>query len=240
MLSIGEAARLLGTTPRTLRFYHSRGVVPEPERDELGHRRYDIATLHALKSVLALRELDLPLDRCAGLVGADGTDLGAALERWEAEIVRQQERLEQRRLMIARLREDAGRLGPGSPLEPWSAWVDALTERGVAPVLVEQERTALQLMSLVGGAPDDPGAAGADPRVGPAMEAFMELSPETVESARTERLVEDLVDLARPFVTDAGPTGPADGLTSELLSSFTPAQRRVLGRVASRLSTSTD
>ena len=40
-VAIGDAATFVGTTPRAIRHYHSVGLLPEPERDAGGRRRYD-------------------------------------------------------------------------------------------------------------------------------------------------------------------------------------------------------
>ncbi|MFW5418946.1 MerR family transcriptional regulator [Nocardiopsis sp. CNT-189] len=247
MLTIGEAARLLGTTPRTLRFYHERGVVPEPGRDELGHRRYDIGTVHTLKRVLALRELDLPLDRCAELLDADDEDLGTALREWEEEIARQQRELEQRRLMIARLRAEHDQSHQESAGPVWAGWAHVLAEHGVAPDLIDQERAAAQLLSLIveeesslrPPSPSPGGGAGPDGEgIGGVMARFVDLAHTDPGGAEADRLVEDLVELARPLMSavPAPESAEAAGkLASGLLDSFPPAQRRVIREVMLRL-----
>ncbi|RKS07462.1 DNA-binding transcriptional MerR regulator [Nocardiopsis sp. Huas11] len=246
MLTIGEAARLLGTTPRTLRFYHERGVVPEPGRDAQGYRRYGIETLHTLRRVLRLRDLGLPLDRCAALADAAHEDLGAALREWEEEIGRRERELRQRRLTIARLRADHERdraLGSG---ENQAAWARVLAEHGVAPDLIERETAAARLLSLFseqdplrGPAPSygpDPERDGAD--VGSVMARFTALSPADLGTEEADRLVEDLVALALPMLSSV-PAQPypdaADTLAADLLSAFPPVQRRLLREVVLRL-----
>lgn len=240
MLTIGEAARLLGTTTRALRFYHSRGLVPEPARDALGHRRYDVATLHSLKRLLTLRELGLPLSRCADLLRTDHTDLEEELLQWEQEIVRRQEELEQQRLLVVQLREDHTRT-PFGDEESWSRWEKTLTDRGVPSELLSQERTAARLLSLIGEEdparsflPDGPARKDA----ADVMSRFAKLSPSDENTPKIERLIEDLVAFVGPFVStmaNTEPSGPTDKLASELLSSFPPPQRRVMREVMLRI-----
>jgi DNA-binding transcriptional MerR regulator len=252
MLTIGEAAQLLGTTPRTLRFYHERGVVPEPGRDELGHRRYDIGTVHTLKRVLALRELDMPLDRCAELLDAGEEDLGTALREWEEEIARQQRELEQRRLMIARLRADHDR-SPDHGTGPfWSGWAHVLAEQGVAPAIVDQERAAAQLLSLLAEEDTALGSTAgslerelrrSEPGIAAVMSRFVDLAHTDPDSEEAERLIDELVERARPFVSAvsaAEPSGAAGKLASGLLSSYPAAQRRLIQEVMRRLGEESD
>jgi hypothetical protein len=46
-LLIGDVARLCGVTPRAVRHYHALGLLPEPERDSSGYRRYAAADVAA-------------------------------------------------------------------------------------------------------------------------------------------------------------------------------------------------
>lgn len=241
MLTIGEAAQLLDTTPRTLRFYHERGFVAEPERDGLGYRRYDIGTIHALKQLLALRELGLPLSRSADLLRNDGAGLEEELLTWEEEIVRRQRELEEQRLMIVRLRENSTR-GSSTDRRSWTEWAGTLTDNGVPSDLVSRERTAAQLLSLLGeGDPFHlplPGGLDKEPAVD-AVSRIAELSRADEGSQKTSLLIEDLVELVKPVVTtlleNNATSGPVDKLASELLASFPAPQRRIISEVMVRL-----
>ena len=99
-----ELAALGGVTVRTLRHYHSIGLLPEPARDPNGYRRY---TLNDLLRLLRIRELTaagVPLRDIAG--DADpGAELQAtALTQMEAHLRAQIERLESQRLTVERMR----------------------------------------------------------------------------------------------------------------------------------------
>ncbi len=51
-LRIGEVAKLLGVTPKTLRHYEKVGLLRQPERTEAGYRLYcadDLLRLHRIK-----------------------------------------------------------------------------------------------------------------------------------------------------------------------------------------------
>jgi MerR family transcriptional regulator, copper efflux regulator len=54
---IGEAAAAAGTTPRALRFYEQRGLLPAPTRTSAGQRDYgpgEVALVRVIREMLAL------------------------------------------------------------------------------------------------------------------------------------------------------------------------------------------
>ena len=63
--TIGEAARLTGLTPKTIRFYEDEGLLPRPERSQSGYRLYGRGELDRLQLIRRARllELDLPAIR---------------------------------------------------------------------------------------------------------------------------------------------------------------------------------
>jgi DNA-binding transcriptional MerR regulator len=57
-LRIGDVARLVGTTPRTIRYYEEIGLLPEaPARPSGRHRIYTQAEVERLREVMRLRDL---------------------------------------------------------------------------------------------------------------------------------------------------------------------------------------
>jgi DNA-binding transcriptional MerR regulator len=57
-LRIGDAAKLAGTTPRTIRYYEEIGLLPTAHgRPEGGHRLYTQAEVERLREVMRLKEL---------------------------------------------------------------------------------------------------------------------------------------------------------------------------------------
>ncbi len=57
-LRIGDVAKLVGTTPRTIRYYEEIGLLPEaPARPSGGHRVYTEAEVERLREVMRLRDL---------------------------------------------------------------------------------------------------------------------------------------------------------------------------------------
>lgn len=95
-LSPAELARRAGVTVRTLHHYEELGLLA-PLRSEAGHRRYREGDVAQLLRVVWLRRLGFALERIAGLLTADATELQAALR-------------EQRAALEAELAEAASRL----------------------------------------------------------------------------------------------------------------------------------
>ncbi|MER5193700.1 MerR family transcriptional regulator [Streptomyces sp. NPDC002755] len=56
-MRIGDAAAAAGTTPRALRFYEERGLLPPPRRTATGQRDYgpdEVARVRVVRELLAL------------------------------------------------------------------------------------------------------------------------------------------------------------------------------------------
>src|SRR3954447_7115974 len=103
MLTISQLAAYAGVTVRTVRHYHAKGLLPEPERDHSGYRRYDAGAVVELIRIRTLAEAGVPLSRVRKLLQAGEEEFGAAVadidQRLRAEI-RQRQRHRER---IARL-----------------------------------------------------------------------------------------------------------------------------------------
>lgn len=57
-LRIGDVAKLVGTTPRTIRYYEEIGLLPHgAARSSGGHRTYSEAEVERLREVMRLRDL---------------------------------------------------------------------------------------------------------------------------------------------------------------------------------------
>ena len=143
-LRIGEVAKLLGVTPRTVRHYEEIGLLERPERSEVGYRLYGADELLRLHRVKELRSLGLPLDRIKGVLGEPGSGNGlrgvleALLDEVEGQIGALQERRD-------RLRETLAREDLEAPAEEPRTMKMAEEYLGgymkdVSPSLLEQER----------------------------------------------------------------------------------------------------
>lgn len=103
LLQIGEVARLLGVTPKTVRHYHKLGLLPEPERSEGGYRLYDAADLLHLRHIRRLQSLGLSLQQIQFIFEDDDPDtlLRVTLESLQSELAAQEQRIAARRERIA-------------------------------------------------------------------------------------------------------------------------------------------
>jgi DNA-binding transcriptional MerR regulator len=142
MLTIGEVARLAGTTVRAVRHYHAIGLLPEPERDHSGYRRYGSAALLRLLRVRRMRDLGLPLERIADLLAGPETDLRHALDALDAELAARAERIAAQRARLAELR--ASNPHPDLPDRLGRIFADSIA-RGAPERAVAQEKEALML-----------------------------------------------------------------------------------------------
>lgn len=78
-MSRGTLARRSGVNLETVRYYETRGLIPEPPRSAGGHRLYDEAHLKRLTFVRRCRELGFSLDEIRQLLGlVDGGDYTCA------------------------------------------------------------------------------------------------------------------------------------------------------------------
>jgi DNA-binding transcriptional MerR regulator len=80
-LRIGEVAELLGTTPRTIRYYEEIGLLPAADDREQGkHRLYTQADVDRVREIMRLRDLlGLSLEEVSALLEAE--DARAQLRR---------------------------------------------------------------------------------------------------------------------------------------------------------------
>jgi len=72
-LRIGDVARLVGTTPRTIRYYEEIGLLPEaPARPSGQHRMYTNAEVERMREVMRLKHLlGVSLDELKTLLTAE-------------------------------------------------------------------------------------------------------------------------------------------------------------------------
>ncbi len=109
-LSVSEAARKLGVSPKALRIYEQHGLI-SPVRTEAGWRTYGPDTMDRAAEIAALRSLGLSLARIAAVLDdrSDGLDEALAdhQSRLEAEARRISDQVEQVRRMRNRLADGA-------------------------------------------------------------------------------------------------------------------------------------
>jgi DNA-binding transcriptional MerR regulator len=65
---IGELADSIGLNPKTIRYYESIGLLPEPERTPSGYRDYEDADAERLVFIKTAQRLGLTLDEIAEII----------------------------------------------------------------------------------------------------------------------------------------------------------------------------
>ncbi len=154
MLTISQLAAYAGVTVRAVRHYHAKGLLPEPERDHSGYRRYDAAAVVELIRIRTLADAGVPLSRVQRAAGADEEEFAAAVDdidrRLRAEI-RERQRHRERIAQLA--------AGDSLALPPEAvAYLDRLRELGVPERVIDGGARRLDPRRRA-----DPGAdAGAD------------------------------------------------------------------------------
>jgi len=98
-LRIGDVAKAVGTTPRTIRYYEEVGLLPEAEERPSGrHRLYTEAEVERLREVMRLKDLlGLSLEELKTLLSAEEAraEVRAQLRREDVEPARRRELLEE-------------------------------------------------------------------------------------------------------------------------------------------------
>jgi DNA-binding transcriptional MerR regulator len=136
MLTIGELASYAGVTVRAVRHYHAKGLLPEPERDHSGYRRYDAGAVVELIKIRTLAEAGVPLARVRELLRADEEGFAAAVADIDARLRAEIRERRRHRARIARLAS-----GDGLALPPEVVgFLDRLRALGVDERIVRVER----------------------------------------------------------------------------------------------------
>ena len=101
-LRIGEAARLVGVTPKTLRHYEKMGLLKEAERSESGYRLYSANDLLRVQRVKKLQSLGLALRQVGSVLGEENRELSLRniLKALRAEVDSEIERLQDRQRLL--------------------------------------------------------------------------------------------------------------------------------------------
>lgn len=107
----GELAKITGVTVRALRHYHQVGVLDEPPRSHNGYRRYGVREVIRVLRIKRLAALGIPLERMPSLLDGPGDDGADVLDRLDAELAAEIDRLTRRRRLIAQVRAE------GAPLD---------------------------------------------------------------------------------------------------------------------------
>lgn len=86
MITIGQLASYVGVSIKTIRVYHAKGLLAEPERDSSGYRRYTAQHAIDLVKIRILAEAGVPLARIRELESASEDDRRDALGRIDSDL----------------------------------------------------------------------------------------------------------------------------------------------------------
>jgi DNA-binding transcriptional MerR regulator len=136
MLTIGQLAAYAGVTVRAVRHYHQIGLLPEPQRDPSGYRRYGATAVVSLIKIRTLANAGVPLSEIGQMLEADASTFAEAVERIDSHLREEIDRLETSRKQIAQLTA-----GDSLALPPEvTCYLDRLREMGVSERIVAGER----------------------------------------------------------------------------------------------------
>ncbi|MGW6270148.1 helix-turn-helix domain-containing protein [Streptomyces sp. NPDC055060] len=196
--STRELAELVGTTLKTVRYYHRIGLLPEPDRGLNGYKHYRVTHLVRLLRIRRLVDLGVPLADIPAL-DASEADAERILRALDAELAASIERKQ-------RMRADlAGSLRHLDPAELPPAF------REVSGDLSEFQRA----IALLGSRIHDPWVADllrgllATPRTDAGKE-FDALTEEASEEVRQDLAERYAPEVARGQRSEPRPTDPAE------------------------------
>ncbi|GGK22037.1 MerR family transcriptional regulator [Streptomyces camponoticapitis] len=110
VITIGQLAGYVGVSTKTIRVYHDKGLLPEPDRDASGYRRYGARDAIELIKIRTLAEAGVPLARIRDLRSASDDEFREALGKIDEQLT---ERIRGLRATKRRLRRLAtGSLAP--------------------------------------------------------------------------------------------------------------------------------
>ncbi|MGW6942194.1 MerR family transcriptional regulator [Streptomyces xanthophaeus] len=234
MLTIGQLAATAGVSVRTVRHYHHVGLLPEPERDASGYRRYSAQAAVDLIRIRTLADAGVPLARIDALLHAQPAEFTAAVADIDLELQRKIDRLTAYRRRIAELDSGERLVLPPEVV----AVLDRMRGLGVSERRVRLERDAWILMQAL------------DPQVMPQRIREKNAGfddPETTRlylacdqsvdwdpyDPRLDRLIDDLDAWEIAHARDDDRAGYLK-LVSSRISEASPAWRRIVEALAHR------
>lgn len=143
MLTISQLADYVGVTVRAVRHYHQRGLLPEPERDASGYRRYGADAVIDLIRIKALADAGVPLSRIQELLAAGPAEFAAAVAKIDTALARQIRELRDNRRRIAQLAAGDRLFVPAEIAE----LLDGIRALGISPQAMQIERDSWILLA---------------------------------------------------------------------------------------------
>ena len=88
MITIGQLAGYAGVSRKTIRVYHAKGVLPEPERDASGYRRYTAPDVIDVIRIRTMAQAGVPLARIRELRSGTDEEFRRALRQFDSDLTR--------------------------------------------------------------------------------------------------------------------------------------------------------
>ncbi|WP_406232861.1 MerR family transcriptional regulator [Nocardia sp. NBC_01009] len=234
VLTIGQLAATAGVTVRTVRHYHHVGLLPEPERDASGYRRYSAQAAVDLIRIRTLADAGVPLARIDALLHAQPTEFASSITDIDAELQRRIDELTEYRRRIAELASGERLVLPPEVV----AILNRMRSLGVSERRVRLERDSWILMQAL-----EPGvmrqrirdknAAFDDPetvRMYLACDQSVDWDP---NDPRLDRLIDELDAWKIDHERDSGRSGHLK-LVFSRISEETPAWQRIVDALTHR------
>ncbi|MET8775368.1 MerR family transcriptional regulator [Nocardia sp. NPDC004654] len=233
VLTIGQLAATAGVTVRAVRHYHHVGLLPEPERDASGYRRYSAQAAVDLIRIRTLADAGVPLARIDALLHARPTEFAAAITDVDAELRRKIDQLTEYRARIAELASGERLVLPPEVV----AILNRMRGLGVSEQRVLLERDSWILLQALDpeAMPQrirDKNADFDDPetmRLYLAVDHAFDWDP---HDPRLNQLIDDLDAWEIEHEHDAGPT--TRKLISSRISEASPAWQRIVDALVHR------
>lgn len=268
-LQIGEVARLIGISSKTIRYYEEIGLLSAPIRTGAGYRLYSAQDLLRLQRIRRLRALGLSLERIREILGESEQDheqtlrnaLQSLIEELSAQILELEERRERLRQLLAQEKLDEAQL-PGEPTPSllvnlvqerlgaylaniseeswqWSKKVDAMLGAFHWPAAYRE--SIEQMVQHIAEQPEQ------FQQLFTLEERFAALANAPEDSPEIEQLAEAYIQSSElgslhDLFSPYNPLGnyPMENLVSELAASMvSPAQRRFFEAMARRMKSNT-
>jgi DNA-binding transcriptional MerR regulator len=199
MLTISQLAAYAGVTVRAVRHYHAKGLLPEPERDHSGYRRYDAAAVVQLVRIRILADAGVPLSRVQELLTAGDEEFAAAVDDIDRRL---REEIRERRLHRERIAKLAA--GDSLALPPEAvAYVERMRELGFPERVIEVERDSWILIAA---------------QMPEAVTSLMQIKQVQINHEPLRRLYLDIGDLV-----DCGPDDPRLPALADRVAAFIEA-----------------
>lgn len=199
MLTISELAAYAGVTVRAVRHYHAKGLLPEPERDHSGYRRYDASAVVELVRIRTLAEAGVPLSKVRALLVAGDAEFAAGVAEIDARLRAEIGERRRHRARIARLAAGESLALPNEVV----TYLVRMRELGFPERLIEIERDSWILIAA---------------RMPDAVAPLMQIKRAQIEHEGLRRLYLDLGDLV-----DCGPDDPELPALADRVAAFVEA-----------------